>query len=64
MAKKSVTVMIGSRTMYQGKDCDVCVKSGVLLVHNGDPLFAYVLKPGEWMNFKQDADGVKVQVDE
>lgn len=64
MAKKKITVSIGARKMFDGRDCDVCVKSGCLLVHNGDIQFAYVLKPGEWIKFGDGPDGTTVQVDE
>lgn len=63
MAKKNIKVIVRGQELFSADDCDVCIKNACVLVHNGDPLFAYAMMPGEYAKFKQDSDGVKVQVD-
>lgn len=63
MAKKKITVKVRGSQFFEAEQCDVCIKNACILIHNGDPLFAYAMLPGEYAKFEHGADGTVVQVD-
>lgn len=63
MAKRNIKVVVRGQELFSHDDCDVCIKNACILVHNGDPLFAYAMMPGEYAKFAHGPEGVKVQVD-